>query len=94
MTFPCRLLAPLALLCAGPASAGTLYQVGPTKPFANLQAVASLLTPGDVVEIDGNVTYPGGVLLQEHGTAARLASEGAAYVTGATLVVEGGWTAQ
>ncbi len=71
MTFPCRLLAPLALLCAGPASAGTLYQVGPTKPFANLQAVASLLTPGDVVEIDGNVTYPGGVLLQEHGTAAE-----------------------
>ena len=63
--------APLALLVCAPASAGTLYQVGPTRPFQTLQAVEDLLAPGDVVEVDGNVTYPGGVLLQNHGSAAE-----------------------
>jgi hypothetical protein len=66
-----RLLPWLVLLAAPPAAAGTLYQVGPTRPFANLQAVEDLLTPGDEVEIDGNVTYPGGVLFQNHGSAAQ-----------------------
>jgi hypothetical protein len=68
---PARLLAPLALLAAVPAHAGTLYQVGPTKPFQTLQAVAPLLTPGDEVEVDGDVTYPGGILFQNHGSVAQ-----------------------
>jgi hypothetical protein len=65
---PRLLLASLVFLANGPVSAGgTVYQVGPTRPIQTLQAVAPLLAPGDVVELDGNATYPGGVLFQNHG---------------------------
>jgi ankyrin repeat protein len=47
---------------------GTLYQVGSTRRFTNLQAVAPFLKPGDVVEVDGNVTYSGGVSFNVSGT--------------------------
>ncbi len=56
----------LALLWALHFSAAT-YFVGPGRPYANLQAVAGLLNPGDVVEVDGNVTYPGGVVFERPG---------------------------
>src|SRR6185312_2767212 len=36
---------------------GRLFQVGPTRPYPNLSAVAPLLGPGDVVQVDGDVTY-------------------------------------
>lgn len=48
------------LIICGTISAA-LYQVGPGKPYANLQAVTGLLNPGDIVEVDGDETYPGGV---------------------------------
>jgi hypothetical protein len=35
-----------------------------------LQQVVTLLQPGDVVELDGNATYPGGVTFSRDGTAA------------------------
>lgn len=47
----------------------TVYQVGPGKTYANLQAVASLLRPGDVVEVQGGTTYAGGIRLSQSGTA-------------------------
>ncbi len=46
----------------------TVYQVGPGKTYANLQAVASLLKPGDVVEVQGGTTYTGGLRLSQSGT--------------------------
>ena len=58
-----------AAVLAAPAGA-TTYQVGPGKPYANLQSVAPLLGAGDVVLVDGGVTYPGGVILDRPGTAA------------------------
>ena len=48
----------------------TVYQVGPGKPYANLQAVAPSLRPGDVVEVSGGTTYAGGVRFTQSGTAA------------------------
>lgn len=48
-----------------------VYQVGPGKPFANLQAVTGLLNPGDIVEVDGDNTYPGGVTFNRAGTASN-----------------------
>lgn len=60
---------PFILLTA--AAAGATYQVGPGKPYANLQAVADLLYPGDIVEVDGNATYAGGVIFEQPGTAAQ-----------------------
>ena len=59
----------LFLVLAGPAAAST-YEVGPGKPYANLQAVAPLLGPGDVVLVQGDATYPGGVVLDRPGTPA------------------------
>lgn len=60
----------LAFLSSVPCVFATTYEVGPGKPFVNLQAVAPLLAPGDVVLVSGNATYPGGIVLSEAGTAA------------------------
>jgi len=47
----------------------THYRVGPGEPYTRLQDVVSLLNPGDVVEVDGNATYAGGVTFVQPGTA-------------------------
>ena len=52
-------------------SPAATYQVGPGRLYANLQAVAGLLNPGDVVEVDGNATYAGGVIFTRPGTASQ-----------------------
>lgn len=59
----------LAVVPAGPVLAAT-YQVGPQRPFATLQALlgAVTLAAGDVVEVDGDRTYPGGVVVTSRGT--------------------------
>ncbi len=44
------------------------YQVGPSKPYRQISQVASLLKPGDIVEIDGDATYSS-VSLSKNGTA-------------------------
>ncbi|WP_150132191.1 hypothetical protein [Dokdonella koreensis] len=65
----CALLG--AFLAAGPAAAAT-YAVGPGRPFASLQALFTDVTlrPGDVVEVDGGASYPGGAVLRQAGTTA------------------------
>ena len=57
-------------LFAGRASA-TTYQVGPGKPNAAIADVANMLVAGDIVEVDGNQTYAGGVVLAKSGSAAQ-----------------------
>lgn len=44
------------------------YRVGPAQPYHTLQEVAGLLDPGDSVLVDGDTTYPGGVVFTEPGT--------------------------
>lgn len=44
------------------------YQVGPSKPYQQISQVASLLKPGDIVEIDGDANYSS-VSLTKSGTA-------------------------
>ena len=85
-----RVLVGALVLLAGPALAGTVYNVGPGQPFANLQAVEDLLDPGDLVLLQGNATYPGGVLLQNHGTAAEKITIRGVRVAGLRPVVSGG----
>ena len=60
----------LSAIFAVPAVA-TTYEVGPGKPHTSLQSVAPLLGPGDLVLVEGNATYPGGVVLDRAGTAAQ-----------------------
>jgi hypothetical protein len=66
----CIAAAAIALMQTANASA-TTYQVGPGKPYASLGDVASSLQPSDIVEIDGNHTYAGGVVLANSGTAPQ-----------------------
>jgi hypothetical protein len=78
-----------AFLWALAAPAAT-YLVGPGRPYANLQAVADFLNPGDVVEVDGNATYPGGVVFERPGTAeAKIVIRGI-RVAGNRPVLSGG----
>src|SRR5271156_2882973 len=55
----------LTLVCGS--ARGAQYEVGAGKAYANLQAVAGVLQPGDVVTIQGGTTYQGGVTLAANG---------------------------
>lgn len=37
------------------------YQVGPDKPYQTIEEIVQDLEPGDVVEVDGDATYPGDI---------------------------------
>jgi hypothetical protein len=59
----------LLIGCGSLSSAGAAnYSVGAGKTFTNLQSIAALLAPGDIVEVEGNAIYPGDVRLDAHGT--------------------------
>lgn len=47
------------------------YSVGPGKTYTRLQDVASLLKPGDIVNVDGNTTYPANVYIEQSGTSTN-----------------------
>jgi hypothetical protein len=68
----------------------TVYQVGPGKQYATLQAVQSLLRPGDVVEVQGGTTYSGGVRLTQSGTASSKITVRGVRVGGARPRLSGG----
>ncbi len=57
----------VAFCCSS--SFAVTYQVGPTRTLKKLQDVAALLNPGDLVEVDGNATYPGDLVFTRPGTA-------------------------
>src|SRR5688572_17476563 len=93
-------VAPLALLNMGCGEASletvdqellaaTTYQVGPGKPYANLQAVASLLNPGDVVQVYAGTTYSGGVKLTRSGSESNKIKIVGVRVGGARPVLSG-----
>ena len=54
------------ILVAAPAGA-TTYQVGPSRPYTTLGALLDAvdLEGGDIVEVDGNATYPGNVAIEQ-----------------------------
>ena len=58
---------PLLLLLAASCAWAASYQVGPTRPHATLNALFAAvdLAGGDVVEIEGGVTYAGGVIVPQ-----------------------------
>jgi len=73
---------------AARASAAT-YQVGPSRTYKTLGAVASLVNPGDVVEVDGDATYPA-VAFTRSGTAAAKITIRGVRVSGKRPVLSGG----
>lgn len=78
----------MALLASAAAGAAT-YQVGPGKPYANLQAVVNLLNPGDLVLVDGNTTYGGGVVFTRPGNASSKITIRGVRVSGNRPVLQG-----
>jgi len=71
---------------------GTTYQVGPGKPYPDLQSVASRLAPGDVVEVYAKGSaYTGGVVFSRPGTAANKITIRGVRVNGARPVISGGY---
>lgn len=78
------------LLLAGAAPlVATTYQVGPTRTYTTLGAVAPLLVPGDLVEVDGGVTYPA-VAFTAAGTAAQPITIRGLRVGGQRPILAGG----
>ncbi len=76
--------------CCGGSAYAITYQVGPTRTYTTLQAVAPILNPGDLVEVDGNATYPGGVIFTRPGTAANKITIRGIRVSGLRPVISGG----
>ncbi len=66
------------------------YQVGPEKPFQDLQSITGLLQPGDVVEVDGDHTYAGGIVFTEPGTEADWITIRGLRINGNRPVLSGG----
>ena len=66
------------------------YQVGPTRTLKKLQDVAPLLAPGDLVEVDGNATYPGDIIFTVPGTPTNKITIRGLRVNGLRPVLSGG----
>ncbi|HEY8560341.1 MAG TPA: hypothetical protein VIL74_08180 [Pyrinomonadaceae bacterium] len=72
------------------AAFAAVYQVGPTRAFTKLQDVAPLLAPGDLVEVDGDATYPGDLIFTRPGAAASKITIRGVRVNGRRPTIAGG----
>ena len=79
----------IVAVCVSSASAVT-YQVGPSRTYHTLQNVAGLLNPGDLVEVDGNATYPGDIILTRPGTVVNKITIRGIRVNGLRPIISGG----
>ncbi len=79
------------ILClfSGTANA-VVYQVGPGRTYETLQDVADLLAPGDIVEVDGGHTYPGGVSFEQPGSTTEPITIRGIAVGGQRPILDGG----
>src|SRR6266508_1464826 len=78
------------VLAISAAARAAPYQVGPGKMYATLGAVAERLAAGDIVEVDGNNTYAGDVLLTKSGTATAKSTIRGVRIGGKQPVLAGG----
>jgi hypothetical protein len=72
---------------------GKTYQVGPGRQYTKLSQVAPLLAPGDVVQVDGNVTYTEDVKFTKAGTAVDKITIQGVRASGKRPVLKGTTTA-
>ncbi|MBD8524470.1 hypothetical protein [Pseudomarimonas arenosa] len=82
-----------ALGCSSLLQAAT-YQVGPARSHTTLDALFSAidLEPGDIVEVDGAVTYPGGIIMraEDGGAAGNPVILRGIKVAGQRPIIQGG----
>lgn len=92
--FSFRFYAGSALIFGSIASSSTAfaatYEVGPGKAYPNLDAVVNILKPGDIVEVTGDQTYPGGVIFDNPGESAAKITIRGIRVNGKRPVFSGG----
>ncbi len=79
----------LAALLVPSSAAAATYQVGPSQTYKQLSAVAPLLAPGDLVEVDGDATYGPVVFDQPGSDAAKITIRGVTK-NGKRPVISGG----
>ena len=75
---------------SGSSAYAITYQVGPTRTLKKLQDVAPLLAPGDLVEVDGNATYPGDLIFTIPGTVVNKITIRGIRVNGLRPIIAGG----
>ncbi len=68
----------------------TTYQVGPGRTYTDLQSVAAVLQHGDIVEVDGDHTYSGGVTFTQAGTETEPITIRGIRVNGNRPIISGG----
>jgi len=61
----------VALVLTGGCASGAVYEVGQGRSYKDLQSVAALLHPGDVVRVEGGANYSGGVTLAASGEPGK-----------------------
>lgn len=83
------LSAAIAIALVAMRASALTYQVGPSRTYKTLGAVASLVNPGDVVEVDGDATYPA-VAFTRNGTSAAPITIRGIRVAGKRPVLSGG----
>ena len=66
------------------------YLVGPTRTYPTLQDVSPILAPGDTVLVDGDHTYPGGLIFRNAGSAANRIVIRGVRVNGNRPIISGG----
>ena len=76
--------------CCGSTAYSITYQVGPSRTYKKLQDVAPLLSPGDLVEVDGNATYPGDLIFTRPGTSVNKITIRGIRVNGLRPIISGG----
>ena len=83
------LLAVLPVLGFASIASAATYQVGASRTYKTLAAVAAIVNPGDIVEVDGDATYAS-VNFGRNGTAAAPITIRGVRVAGKRPVVSGG----
>ncbi|MCC6215060.1 MAG: hypothetical protein IT376_09340 [Polyangiaceae bacterium] len=69
------------------------YRVGPTRTYQTLDELDGMLAAGDRVEVDGDHTYPGGIVLADSGAVGDPITIVGLRVNGRRPVLSGGTNA-
>ncbi len=83
-------LLPLLVVFTNSGLFAETYQVGPTRTYTTLQDVTGLLEPGDVVEVDGDHTYPGDVSFTQEGAPDNKITIRGIRINGNRPIISGG----
>jgi chitodextrinase len=75
---------------SGGGASGDTYLVGPGRTYTSIQQVEAILEPGDLVLVDGDEVYTGGVTFSNAGTPGEPITIRGVKVNGVRPVIEGG----